>query len=37
MILYYKGFENGKIDTLSQQADYFEGKKKVKYLILKIN
>ena len=34
IILYYKGLENGKADTLSQKANYFKEKELVKYLIL---
>ena len=37
IILYYKGLENGKVDTLSQKANYFKEKKQVKYLILRTN
>ena len=37
IILYCKGLENSKVDTLSQKANYFKEKKEVKHLILRIN
>ena len=37
IILYYKGFENNKADTLSQKTNHFKEKKWVKYLILRTN
>ena len=37
-ILYYKGSENGKADTLSQKTNYFKKKREqVKHLILRTN